>query len=422
VRLRRVLDQNRAEILPHSAITDESGRYTIGKVPPGDYLVESLRPDTRGTSVYYPSALPYNPGGFWPRGASRIRVDAGRPVSGVDMLFTRRRITGRVVDSTGQSMPSTGNDASGRFEGLVILDRVGVYQSPSEIPPDANGRFQFDDLEPGEYLLRAVVFGVRPCAHCISNVAREFAARTITVSGSDVDAVEMQLQRATTLRGRLALESGEPIDAPGLRLMATQQGLWPEIRGNQDTMLERVLNRDGTFTINGVVAGVVVDIVNAPTGWFVKSITAGTPRRPTEPIAPGTLEEVVVLLSTGGARLTGRVVGSPSAAGARDLSVYVFPIDEQLWSGAPLPGAVKSTTVTETLEYAVSSIAPGDYYVVAVTATTLKALADRARSAARLPEDHLKEILRPLVARARRITLVERQSQRIDVPIAPLPQ
>ena len=64
VRLRRVLDQNRSEILPHAATSDQAGRYTIANVPPGDYLVESLRTDTRGTSVYSLSALPYKPGGF----------------------------------------------------------------------------------------------------------------------------------------------------------------------------------------------------------------------------------------------------------------------------------------------------------------------------------------------------------------------
>lgn len=422
VRLRRVLDQNRAEILPHAAITDETGRYTITNVPPGDYLVESLRADTRGTPVYSPSALPYTPGGFWPRGASRVRVDAGEPVSGVDIQFTRRRITGRVINSTGQPMPPAGADASGRFEGHLILNRVGVQEYPSGVQPDASGRFRFDDLEPGEYLLRAVIYSVRPCEHCISYVAREFAGRTITVSGSDVDAVEMHLQRSSALSGRIVLESGERLDAPGLRLMATQQALWPEVRSNQDTMLERVVNRDGTFTIDGIVAGVVVDIVNAPAGWFVKSVTAGTPRRQTEPIAPGTREEIVLMVSTRAATVAGRVVNSPAGVKPTDLSVYLFPFDEQLWATTAATRAVRSTPVAETLDYAVSSVVPGDYYLVAVPTTTLKALTDRGRSARRLPEDHLEAILRPLIASARRVTVVEGQSQRIDVPVAQLPQ
>jgi protocatechuate 3,4-dioxygenase beta subunit len=297
VRLRRVLDANRSEILPYSSLSDAAGRYVIIAVPPGEYLVESLREGTREPSTYYPSALPYNPGGFWPKGASRITVAAGQPVTGIDISFSRRRITGRVVDSSGQPMPSEGAEASGHLEGRVILNRVGVSENPSGNRPGADGRFQFDNLEPGEYVLRTVVYAVRPCEHCISNVAREFALRTLVVGGSDVEAVDVQLQRATTLRGRIVLENGQPLDAQDLRMTVSQQALPREIRANQDTMLEHTLNRDGTFEIHGVVAAIVIGVQNTPARWHVKSISLGTPRRPDEAIPPDTREEIVVVLS-----------------------------------------------------------------------------------------------------------------------------
>ena len=308
VRLRMIIDQNRSQILPFTAVTDADGSFAIADVPPGEYLLESLHADMRGPSIYYPSAPPYTPGGFWPRGAGRIQVTNDQRVSGIDVIFRPRRIAGRVVDATGQPMQRQYRDQTGRRQGRVQLTRAVTGEALPEAEPDADGRFQFDNLEPGAYLLRANITGVGRaiCDHCINVAVREFTARTVAVASSDVGPVELTLQPTGTVKGRLVFEGRERIDVRTLAVTAVQHGLpWPEVRSAQDVMVDAIVYDDGSFEIGGLVASALVTIRNLPPTWFVKSVSTGGPRGPDELIPPDTKDDVFLVLSRNAATVTG---------------------------------------------------------------------------------------------------------------------
>lgn len=424
VRLRQVIDQNRSRVLPYSGLTDAGGRYLVPDVPPGEYLVECLRMDGGGTSAFAPGLPLIVPGGFWPRGATKVQVASRQQTAGIEIRFPFRRVSGRILDAAGQPMQSSGMDVTGRrLAGRVYLSRAGVQEPSAGVPPDTDGRFRFDDVQPGTYVLRAILEGPFSAgckdADCGGAAARQFAGRTVTVSGSDISILDLAMQPTATLRGRIALDGDQSIDRQTLAVTAIQRDLpWPEVRPNQDTMTDPLVHSDGTFTIGGIVAGAAITIRNPPRGWFVKSVGTETTRPWHEPWPPGTRDEIVVVLAEGTGGVKGRVLDAPVGRKPFDLVAYLFSTDERQWfySTQSLTWQ-RLADVGPAPDYAFESVAPGDYYVVAITRETESRLANQT-----LPrDDAVVTQLRTLAPLARRITIGERQALTVDLPVRQLP-
>src|SRR5262249_47337674 len=116
------------------------------------------------------------------------------------------------------------------------------HRDPDRVETDAQGRFTFDPVSAGGYLVTAF--------------ARGWATGTVTVVKSEGRAAEanVHLERGGTIRGRVLDAKGAP--SAGWIILAM-----PEADEGRRTMLDRMIEgeyksgSDGTFEIAGVSGG-----------------------------------------------------------------------------------------------------------------------------------------------------------------------
>jgi hypothetical protein len=150
----------------YSAVTDASGEYRLDGVPPGRY-----RRTVRGSADLARSGLDGIVEVADARGCARDEVYAA-----VD-----RRVTGRVVDSTGDPL-------RGRLATLLRVGAGDGFEYADSTDTDAGGRFAFVNVRAGRYRVLATDPGVspywreaRPEARYCPGVAAPEGAAVLTV-------------------------------------------------------------------------------------------------------------------------------------------------------------------------------------------------------------------------------------------------
>jgi hypothetical protein len=179
------------------ARSDANGRYRINNVAPGTYIVAA---GSAETPEFYP-------------GTSDIQAAKSittTPTTNLDMLdFTvsarpnGMRVSGRVTAS-GQ-VPALG--AMLRIRSLsTVSQSTAVVGLPSRLPQnatllDADGRFEYLDVPPGEYALEAVLSGVPPLS------------RNIAVRDQPLADLELSIPIAV-FSGSIVWEDGSALPSP----------------------------------------------------------------------------------------------------------------------------------------------------------------------------------------------------------------
>jgi hypothetical protein len=373
--------------------------------------------------VFYPSTPEANR-------ATRVEVAAGQTVTGIDIRFVVRRlarISGRVLTAAGQPLlPRTTDDDGRMVRGRLFLNylpRPGVVRLPERfVEPDANGGFQFDEIEPGEYVLYAISESPRRVSVPESAVSavREFVGRTILVSGRDIEPLELRLVPTGTITGRVVIEgpARPPAAAPAPHLTALQRGVaeWPQLRPRLSTMVDPVLFEDGTFDLAGVIGSALIELPNLPRGWYVKSISSTRPYGMHEAIPADSGETFTIVLADEAAPVLGRVLDAPSRKQG-DLVVYLFSTDERRWfQNTPFMHFYRPVD-----DYFIDNVPPGDYYLVALTRETDQALARRGETSTGTPDAIVADRMKTMSAIARRVTVTPRRPLEVDLPVARLP-
>jgi protocatechuate 3,4-dioxygenase beta subunit len=128
------------------ALTDDAGRFTIAWLPAGDYTVMATKPAF--LSMFY---------GAKRSGATGVpvHVDAGRPVTGIDITLPRGAVvSGIVIDPEG--VPAAGVrvqlQAFTRREGERVLTSVASIGQPMT---DDHGVYRLYGIRPGTYVISA---------------------------------------------------------------------------------------------------------------------------------------------------------------------------------------------------------------------------------------------------------------------------
>jgi hypothetical protein len=215
----------------------------------------------------------------------------------------------------------------------------------------------------------------------------------ISVGGSDVSGLDLRLQSAGSVRGRVVFDDPDPPD-PGTRFPI----LLEPANGDPSLGVPNAFTAAGdetyAFEIDGLQGGRYLVRLISFYGrtWRVKSVTAGGIDA-TESGFDGsgglTHDDVVVTLTRTGADLSG-VVRNPDGSPAHG-AVIVFPVDSRRWVDYGLtPDHLRSESIGADGSYAVSRMPDGDYHVIAVPARQRDGwldpafLAAAARSAARV--------------------------------------
>ena len=344
-RLRFAGDRQQAVPTGVQRRSDDRGQYRIPTVPPGRYLIVASLEESPYTPLYFPGVTAI---------AAAVPVVVGRleEVHGIDVTFTRTRaarVTGRALDAGGQPL-----------YGRVVLTPRHTPPAPGVLPrvvaTSGDALFEFANVPPGDYVLRAIRPGVgEPVA--------EFTTRAITVNEVDPPPIVLATSPTASLRGRIVIE-GADTPAADLGLMALADAdagppgdrPWPAFVTGE------------TFELRGLAGPTRISLSRAPAGYWLKSVDVAGVNAAVTPVSfdgpDDSRADVTLVVSANGGMVTGRVADETGRP-VESYRVVVFSTDNERWfAGSPAVRITGGPEVDGT--YSVRSLPPGDYWAVAV--------------------------------------------------------
>jgi hypothetical protein len=353
--------------------TGQDGRFRIERIAPGDYYLEVSPPYATQIGAPKPvedfrHAVERNYARSWYPGIERVeealpvKVVQGVDLEGVEIKIEKRRtaaIRGRILSEEGETAKGdvhlsltrvTKQIAARSFEGIVRGDlKIG-------------SEFEIDRLSPGTYHLEATA-------------EDRSAAVMLQVGEENQDGLDLYLSKGVAVTGRVRIEGREDNpDEPALpsdevRVELERLVGW---RSDRDPAVAQVASKDGSFTIERVIAEKYrLRVLKPPAGYAVSEVRYNRRVCPNGIIAVGGgagEQQLEVKL----APATGSVVatvtdGSRPSAGATVLLVPERVEDEALDLGFALREAKADTDGRATF----NGLLPGAYRMTAYPAGAL---------------------------------------------------
>ncbi|HXT70606.1 MAG TPA: carboxypeptidase-like regulatory domain-containing protein [Vicinamibacterales bacterium] len=282
---------------------------------------------------------------------------------------------------------------------------------------DANGRFVFSSVAPGDYKVSARSLP-RPGAE-IGTVPMLWAETNLVVSGQDTLSTALTLSPASSMTGRVAFAATSmtpPSDLSTVRLQFVATDAQAGAIAGGGTMSATSYNgtvaADGTFRVAGLppdrynVSATWPGIRNADgAGWWLTSISLGGKDIGDAPIEVRANEEVTNV-TLGFRDRIGAIEGLlADAAGkpAPEYFVLAFPVERVSWTTTSRR-AVPAVHPGTDGRFRVNGLLAGQYYLAVVTAVE--------------PDDAMDPaFLEAILPNAVRVTVGEGQAVRQDLKI-----
>lgn len=366
--------------------TDDRGVYRIYGLPAGEYVV-AAQPQLRAVAMPVGEVRMMSAAGPSGRGvtatpvffpgttdvarASRVTVAAGEERAGIDLQLQYvplATVSGSVQLTPGLTAP------------IITMARLGEAGGPESVTvarADADGRFTFNAVRPGQYMLIARSGQASPPTTSGSPLIvppgpLQWSTGEITVDGDDVLNVALSAQPGITLAGRLAFEGARP--APELGAMRLPMTLAAQTIGTYQTVLPQIqLEPGGRFTIAGILPGVyrlgalqnqpMQGIRSAIGGWWLKSIVVNGRDLLDAPLdIRQSADDVVATFTDQASEISGTVKDAQGSAVA-DLFVVVFSADRTSWFFNSR--RVAGVRVDAEGRFTIRNLPPGEYRVIA---------------------------------------------------------
>jgi protocatechuate 3,4-dioxygenase beta subunit len=342
------------------ATAGPDGVFAIGNLAPGRYYVMADAQPDRINIAIQPGVdkiketylTTFYPGVAEVTAASTVQATAGGNIRGVDIALRKAavfRIRGEVLDA------SNGLALSRVSLSISRLDSPPITLSHNIVPISRDGVFEFDNLVPGTYVIKAATGNSGP-----SLTGREI----VTLGRENIDDVELRAVPPLEFFARILTE-GEPqqpqASEPAKLLRIQLIPMEPELfSGPTQTQT----NENGTIHMRGVSPAIYrIDLMNLRPGTYMKSVrfanidVSGKLLDLTS-ILGGSLD---ILLSTHAAAAAGAVYlaeGKPAEGAV-----------VAIWTpGAIMDGGVdlaKYTATDANGRFRFENLAPGEYRVVA---------------------------------------------------------
>jgi hypothetical protein len=312
--------------------------------------------------------------------ASPIALGVGEERSGIDFqlqLVAMARVEGTVVNSTGQQVQNIQ---------VTLQDATTIGNSLNNMNSaraDADGRFRFSAVAPGQYRVtaRAQVGGpggrggrgmvpmeVSPTGRGGPPPQRVeptivWASADISVDGRHLSNVMLALQPGLSITGQLTFEGAipPPTDLTRLRVSVNSADPGPmSMSGNGR------VEANGRFTIPSVAPGHYRLSVNGGPGWYLESVTVGGQDALDFPfeVKAENLSGVNVTFTDKQTELTGSLVddkGQPAV----DYTLVIFPADQRYWGASGR--RVRTVRPATDGRFTLMGLPPGEYKLATVT-------------------------------------------------------
>lgn len=353
--------------------TDDRGQFRLFGLQPGDYVIAA---EGRNNTFIPPNMLAqpeqdtvgllttYYPGTPNESEAQRVHVDTGAEVSGADIrMMTGRlfRVSGTIVDSQGQPV---------RASGMLQYRTSGTSSQSFGFSVDPQGRFQMQNVPPGEYRLvaRASTNGTfGPPGPDPSAPVPESASLPLTVN-DDVENVYVRLSPGATITGQIQFD-GEPPVQSGSQPAQLRVNAQPGDPMNQmgfGSPRPALVNPDLTFTLKGL-QGEELLRTGAP-GTTLKSVLLGGEDITDTPHEFKDGERVTIVLTTHTAIVQGTVTDDKGAP-ATEVSLMMFSDDKTTWHGNSV--RTRRSGVDQIGQFKLQQVLPGTYLIVAMPRESL---------------------------------------------------
>lgn len=323
--------------------------------------------------------------------AARVTVAAGEDKTGIDIdavLVRAARVSGTIIGApnpvVAQSVRLTpAGDGS---------DGTAVSQL-SPVLVQADGRFDFAGVPPGQYVLRVrhtvtAARGGGPSGSALQLIGARgatmgalnngalaadepvlWATQTISVGEDGLTGLMIPLRRGAPVSGRVEFDGAGPPPPPPQPGRA--QIVLDSANGQEELSPANFgrVNADRTFRVAGVAPGRYVLIANPWPGWpTLKSVVIGGTDMTDLPIEVGEtdISDVVVTFSAvPAATIAGTLAGAVPPS--RDVSVVVFPVDRKYWES---PNAAvrrfRIAPVNAKGFFEMAGLAAGDYFCAVI--------------------------------------------------------
>jgi hypothetical protein len=346
--------------------------------------------------TYFPGVLNIDQG-------TPTRVGFNATATAIDFTLTpgnTRSVVGRLLDSTGK--PARAQVL------LAVSERSGATSiEPVTAMPNPDGWFSFANVPPGDYVVQANgIMAARDQSGAPVTGARSFATSFVTVGNNDPPPVELSLSPGATLSGRVIYEglAEAPPRAMSMIAFPTNFDRGPMIGAGP---MGFTLREDNTFEYRGVFGPTLLRAEPRQSDWYLKSIMFRGQDLSDTPFdfgLDGTFSDLVVVISTQGAKVAGRVTDE-RAAPVNDYSVLIFSTFRDRWfTGSRW---VKTGRSDQDGTFRIQGLPPGDYWVAAIERI------DGLPGGGSAPPE--ADVLEQLSSRATRITLAEGQAQDVSL-------
>ena len=430
--MRQSWSNGRRRLLPTGRTdqTNDLGQFRMYGLPPGEYYVSATLRNTdvmmmdatllggpsSGASGSAPAsgyAPTYFPGTTAAANAQRVTVTIGQEAQNADFALAPVRLA-RI---TGTVMTSEGKPLDGALVTAMPTSRTGdmamAFMGGGTGRTSKDGAFVMTGVAPGDYVLsvrsfRMITSGGGDAMMFTATISgpdggdSETAALPVTVVGDDLSNVVIMTSKGGIASGRIVFEGTAPPSSAGIRIttMGADTEMSPMGGGGS------AAKDEGSFQLKGLSGRRLLRAGNLPPGWTLKSVRlngdditdAGADFKNGQDVTG-----LEIVLTSKLTEITGGVTatnGSP----IKGYTVVVFSDDPQYWN-LPFTRWVNGARPDQDGRFRIRNLPAGSYQIAAVDYIEAGAWGD-------------PELLDRLKTRAKRITLAEGGSEKVDLKLA----
>jgi len=262
--------------------TDDRGEYSLFWLPPGDYIVATVRSSTSiVTTLTAPATLPKVIESFYPGTSSvtdamSVVVRPGDNIEGID--FENRpakpvKISGTVTTTLPPSSPQVNAALLLLQRDTTVPDDAGARQIATISMDSGGAKGSFEvALLPGSYDLFARILtpgGVVPGT---------FGRISLDVRDRDIKDVQVEVHPVVTGGGTLTINGVPPGESSGLRVLLRPNDSAAKLPAYAQVLMQRVtpVKADGSFSFPALYVGQYAVVVEGiPRGMYVADVQQG---------------------------------------------------------------------------------------------------------------------------------------------------